>query len=435
MDQENRLCAICRDRTAEVFCPCTRPETFLCLNCVSPHMVKNKGKLHTTWTLDQLPYYNIPGHFERTQHRIEALAQVRELAWSSVGQVDWLIEQYTTETEQAIQTLQTQLYRTVADLNELKAELTGFVQSALQEVEQTLMDDWPQMRSQYGSAFRQLVENPQPVELFVYTKTALSLPVLAARVLPPEEIYRDKFASVYNNQVEVLDLRTQQISQHTISVNFSVGGSYLELDRNTLLCLGARPPSSAVYALNLLTFQLSPLPALSTPRNAPGVAKALGNIYAFGGFYPPDHLKSSEKCSLANKQWQPITSMHYARSDFTPCIFKNLIYLVDGKEHRTVESFCPLTETFTVLPISLPTRFACDSDTAAFVVNGELCLLTHRKQLARWEIIAGNEFRISKTDRACGSSQAPLIMNALVLIASSSNGKVEKFSLESYSFF
>jgi hypothetical protein len=257
---------------------------------------------------------------------------------------------------------------------------------------------------------------------------------LAARALSPQEIYRDKFASVYNNQVEVLDLRTQQTTQHTISVNFSVGGSYLELDRNTLLCIGARPPSSAVYALNLLTFQLSPLPALSIPRNAPGVAKAVGNIYAFGGFYPPNHLKSSEKCSLVNKQWQPIASMQHARSDFTPCIFRDLIYLVDGKEHRTVESFCPLTETFTVLPISLPTRFAYDSDTAAFVANGELCLLTHRKQLARWEIVAGNEFRMFKTDRACGSSQAPLIMNSLVLIASSSNGKVEKFSLESYSF-
>lgn len=99
-----------------------------------------------------------------------------------------------------------------------------------------------------------------------------------------------------------------------------------------------------------------------------------------------------------------------------------------------METFCPVQETFAVLSISLPALFAPPSDSAAFVVSGELFLITHRKQLLRWEIERGNEFRISNTNKVCASSQPPLIMGSLVLIASSSNGKVEKFSLETFSF-
>jgi len=380
------------------------------------------------------PYYDMSSHHDRARFRTEAFAQVRELAWSSVGQAGQLIEQYTAEVEQAIQALRTQLQQIVANLNEVKTELTWQVQVSLEEVEQTLPEDWPQFNSKYGAAFRQLLESPQPIDLFVFSSQPFALPTLTTRILSPVEIARDKFVAVYNNGVEVLHLRTQQVTQHALPVNFSVGGSFLELDRNTLLCVGARPPSAAVYALNLLTFQLNPLPRLSVPRNAPGLAKALGHIYAFGGYDPPNHLISCEKCTLSDKQWQPIKSMQYARSDFTPCTFQGLIYLLDGKEHRTVETFCPVQETFAVLSISLPALFAPPSDSAAFVVSGELFLITHRKQLVRWEIERGNEFRISNTNKVCASSQPPLIMGSLVLIASSSNGKVEKFSLETFSF-
>jgi len=214
------------------------------------------------------PYYNMSSHHDRARFRTEAFAQVRELAWSSVGQAGQLIEQYTAEVEQAIQALRTQLQQIVANLNEVKTELTWQVQVSLEEVEQTLPEDWPQFNSKYGAAFRQLLESPQPIDLFVFSSQPFALPTLTTRILSPAEIARDKFVAVYNNGVEVLHLRTQQVTQHALPVNFSVGGSFLELDRNTLLCVGARPSSAAVYALNLLTFQLNPLPRLSVPRNA-----------------------------------------------------------------------------------------------------------------------------------------------------------------------
>ena len=73
----------------------------------------------------------------------------------------------------------------------------------------------------------------------------------------------------------------------------------------------------------------------------------------------------------------------------------------------------------------------------SFVANGELCVLTRRKQLGRWRIESEGEFRLFQTERECWSSQPPLIVNSLVLIANNSLGRpgvVEKFSLESYAF-
>ena len=44
------------------------------------------------------------------------------------------------------------------------------------------------------------------------------------------------------------------------------------------------------------------------------------------------------------------------------------------------------------------------------------------------------EFRFAEADKECFSTQPPLVVDSLVLIASNDNGKVEKFDLQSYTF-
>lgn len=68
----------------------------------------------------------------------------------------------------------------------------------------------------------------------------------------------------------------------------------------------------------------------------------------------------------------------------------------------------------------------------AFVVSGELSILTNGRHMGRWNIERENQFHLSATDRICCSCQPPLIVDSLVLIAN--DGRVEKLSLESYSF-
>ena len=50
----------------------------------------------------------------------------------------------------------------------------------------------------------------------------------------------------------------------TLPVNFGMGGSYLPLDRHTLMCIGAYPASTAVYALDLHSLILTALLSFST---------------------------------------------------------------------------------------------------------------------------------------------------------------------------
>ena len=124
--------------------------------------------------------------------------------------------------------------------------------------------------------------------------------------------------------------------------------------------------------------------------------------------------------------------MHYARAFFTPYAFKALLYLAStiAEDNRAVESFSPTTETFTVLPVSLPAKLKLDCYSVAFIINGELVLLNnHEKQMARWNIECETQFRVSVTDRKCYSFQPPLIVGTEVYIANVWGPKVEKWSL------
>jgi hypothetical protein len=243
------------------------------------------------------------------------------------------------------------------------------------------------------------------------------------------DLPRDVFAAFYCDAVELYDISSHQSVRHALSVDFGMGGSFISLDRDTWLCLGARPPTTSVYALDLLSLQFTSLPPLHTPRAAAGLSMSADFVYVFGGWSGSTRLISCEKYNLRSRQWFPLGNMRYSRGYFTPCTFGGLVYLVCP--YRPVESFNPKTEVFVELSVSMPSQ-ALRHGSVAYVTNGELCLLTENKELARWKIDSESEFRISSIDRECWSTQAPLIVNSQVLIAC--KGQVEKFSLETYSF-
>ena len=242
---------------------------------------------------------------------------------------------------------------------------------------------------------------------------------------PVPNIGSGKFAAVYFNKVELYDFVSQQSTRQSLSVDFGDGGSYIELDENTMLCVGGFPPTTRVYSLNLNSLQLTQLAALHVPRCGAGVAKTTAWIYVFGG----QGQISCEKYRLGDKQWQALANMHSPRSHFTPCSFNALIYLVSSSEDRAVESFNPSTEVFTVLPISLPQQLRLNSHSVAFVSNGELFLLTNDMQKARWKIETEREFRVSTTGRNCSSTQPPRVSGQLVFTSSTRMSKARSASI------
>lgn len=259
----------------------------------------------------------------------------------------------------------------------------------------------------------------------------------------------------------MLDLKIEQTTLPTLSVNFNVGGSYIEFDSNTWLCVGGQPASDTVYSLNLASFKLTALPHLLARRCGAGIAKAAGFVYVFGGWdlscvgqtfcgrrmfavlfshcmYIVLYFKLSIKTipyipafsceKYKNRVWIALRKAHHARWSFTPCVHNAIIYL--AAPTTPMESFSPETELFTLLTVAFPLqKLACS---VAFVAQGELWVLTQNKQLARWRIEEEREFLCSSIAKGCWSTQPPLVADSLVLIAC--EGKVLNFSLESLGF-
>lgn len=333
-------------------------------------------------------------------------------------------------------------------INELKKHrisLSKNIAAALEEVGLSLADEQPLLLTKYGSLFRKCTENagvfPGPsFNLSISSINAINgeLGVLTGREIISVRCDFDqdlpaRLTGVFNDCAFLYDVAEQQLSRHTLSVNFNNGGSYVELDTNTVVCVGANPPSSAVYLLELSSFQLRSLAPLSTPRQSPGVAKTENNLYAFGGWNGNAMLKTCEKMEFSSHLWTDLReSMAYPRSNFTPCLFRSLFYLVSANfDLRTIETFDLNTETFAVLPVSLPSELILAKASVAFIYNGELCLLTEGKQMARWEINSAREFRLSNTGEIIWSNQQPLIVGSTAYIACL--GDVKRFNLKSFS--
>ena len=235
-----------------------------------------------------------------------------------------------------------------------------------------------------------------------------------------------RIAAVFYSTAFLYDLKSQQSSKHVLSEDLGEGGSYIQADRNTLLCVdGNYSPSSAVHSLDLSSFLLRPLPSLSTPRAWAGLAKVSTSFYMFGVWDNRSGLSSCEKMQLSDQHWTKISSMHHSRVCFTSCHYRSLLYLASTNDHKTVETFSAETQLFAVLPVSLPLQLEANWS-VAFIVKGELCLLTIGKQMACWKIESECEFRLARINKTSFSTQQPLIVGSLVLIACL--GKVQQFS-------
>ena len=433
MDQDNRVCVDCGHKTAEFFCSCTTPETFLCDNCLVKHTRRMSRKGHQPWPLAALLHYQNPQFLVR----LEALNGVRVEAMKSIGMVEKTIAEFTAKIEEMQAALAAFCTEKVRQLQEIKACLSKDISAALEEVEKTLTQDQPLFASQYAALFRNRTEKLAPMELFTYKITSLSpleLVKIDFQLVNPQELLRHAtLVGVYGNEAFLYGVESQHITRHTLSVNFGYGGSYVKISRDKVLCIGANPASASVYMLELPEFQLTPLPALSTPRGAAGVTRVNACVYVFGGQDGKVALRSCEKMNIATQTWTGLNNMNYSRGAFTPCLFHNLFYLVSAwsAAQRAIETFNIETESFAILPISLPPLLVLGNNSVAFVEDGELCLLTGGKQIARWRINTEREFRLSNTSEALWSNQQPLKIGPLLLIICERG--VKQFSLETYS--
>lgn len=144
-------------------------------------------------------------------------------------------------------------------------------------------------------------------------------PIVSSAHFPLPDIPRSKLAAVFSNRVEIFYLDSQKTSRHTIPINFSSGVSYIELDRNSLLCLGGNPASQEVYSLDLTFFHLTSLPPLCSPREGAGLAQSATYTFVFGGYpflsscesisWLTDNGKVSKACTTIDATSRPAPSI------------------------------------------------------------------------------------------------------------------------------
>lgn len=435
MDQDNKLCISCSRGVAEFYCSCTDPATFLCEGCLGKHSRLASLKGHQTWPVS-LPQSSKNPLYSA---RLQALPLVREEAMGCIGEVERAITEVTARVQELQAALTLFGTEKVRELQDMKVFLSREISKALEEVERTLAEEQPLLVTQYGQVIRQRTESMAPLHLFACTVEICppqALLRIAPRLITAQELNSTQLTGVFGNQAFVYDLGSQQIARHTITVNFGGGGSYVEVDRHRLVCVGADPASPAVYSLQLPSFQLIPLPFLSTPRFAAGVAKCQDQIYAFGGQNQINSvLRTCEKLHLSGRYWTSISPMAYPRGGFTPCHFRSLLYLLSAWSSQEaaspVETFNPRTDTFAVLPVFLPMQLRLGAGSVTFATDEELIFLTTKQQIARWKVDTERDFRLSSTGYLELSNQQPLIVGSTVLIVCC--GGVDQFSLHTYS--
>lgn len=220
------------------------------------------------------------------------------------------------------------------------------------------------------------------------------------------------------------DLQSKQSSKHSFRKN-GKGQSLIHVSKRVLFGLGGGPPSIQVQEWDLSTLKATSLPSIRIPRCGAGLAKVGQYVYVFGGWNETDQfLKSCEKYKLQENQSLPLGNMREHRCSFTPCSFRALIYLTSTHTTRKIETFSPEMEAFTLFSPELPPEMI-GFPSVSFISNEELFIFSGKKQLGRLMIESERWLRLSHTFTKCRSSQPPLIVGSIVLIALPKSGEVQ----------
>jgi len=435
----NQICQVCEEHEATHFCNCVHTPALLCVDCWFYHSAKPGLSPHRA-----IPIAALGRNFETYMHRYEAVAKATAAVRGNVERIEKFSTEFDDMMKASIRYLAEYhhlwLNRLQAEIKEIKAAIEAAEQETAICLDREMDPTGPLAQALWTLSPEELEVincSVRPPDLQALCATWASYSNTLHRLCDRFPVPRDLLAYVHSEVVEIYDLQSQQSTKHVLPTVFDSGASYIQVDRRTLLCLGGDLTSTAVRELDLHSLQLASLPPMQTPRTHAGVAKVSRFVYIFGGSAISNiELKYCEKYTLQDKQSFPLGDMQWPRSHFTPCTFRTLIYLVSPWTTRTIETFHPEAETFTVLPISLPPEMELNSASTSFIVHGELCVLTTSEQIGRWRIERDREFRLCASEKWCCSSQPPLITQSTVLIANCTGWttKLETFSLESYTF-
>lgn len=269
----------------------------------------------------------------------------------SISEVDRCEAELTARTQETVANLTQYCESMVEWLESKKNEM----HAALAEIEATMMEERPALRTKYGQVIRDRLEMRETdVTLFAYTLPELQFDTLALLNVEDQSDsvkYMKVFPSIVGNTLNLFDIASKQCSTYTLDMKFTPGTTFCFVDTNTLLCVGAHPGSVSVFSLDLLTKTVAQLPDMKHPRAFASLVKVGCYVYVFGGNYPDP--QPCEKYSLIRQTWN--TCPVHLNEGYVACAVQlQDIYLISHKDTLTVKVFDTRVETIRTLVSTNP---------------------------------------------------------------------------------
>lgn len=151
------------------------------------------------------------------------------------------------------------------------------------------------------------------------------------------------------------------------------------------------------------------LPALSPPRQHPGLCLYDGSVYAFCG----SRLVKCERFCIEEKRWMPLPDSLEPRQAFNPVIHSSLIYLPNGHSEST-EVFNPVTTTFTLLE---PVTGMFNSATSVSLDNRLIILGLAAMVEIDIDTKSPRKMTLSKSIRSAWSTYNPVVCGEEIVLA------------------
>ena len=238
--------------------------------------------------------------------------------------------------------------------------------------------------------------------------------------------------SVKDSTLRVYDLESRLVKEGQLVRSFSTASAPCLIASDVVMYMGGLPPyTPEAFAVNLVSFHVTELPQMKEARGWPGAILYANSVYVFGGNI--ELLLSVEKYSIRANRWTSMPNMIEGRFSFTPCLYKEEIYLADGNSgRRIIEAFDPHKEIYRQLSVRLP---PLGTHSVSFILNDDFYFISYQFSLGRLRLkplaAAFSTGHVSNDETSTPYSGCPpLVYGAYVYYANYIEGTLTRFDVK-----
>jgi hypothetical protein len=237
---------------------------------------------------------------------------------------------------------------------------------------------------------------------------------------------------VKNSTLRIYNLDSRLVKEGQLARSFSTAAVPCLIASDVVLYIGGYPPYTAeVFAVSLITYGVTALPQMKEARGWPGVIQYEDFMYVFGGNSP--QLLSVEKYAIKTNLWFSVPNMAEGRYSFTPCLYKDEIYLADCMSgEKIIEVFDPQKEIYRQLNVQLP---PIGNHSVSFILNDDFSIISYQFSLGTLclkPLAAAFNVRTVVPDATSKgySGCPPVVLGTYVYYANYVEGSLTRFDAE-----